>query len=98
MPTLPYDSGRLALLRASAISSSTLPASRSLRATNTITASATGWTKRKSSAVRLKAEDFRLVHPVAEAVMVFVARKDLEAGNVDELIALARQRASRPLA
>ncbi|WP_199135729.1 tripartite tricarboxylate transporter substrate binding protein [Delftia sp. ASV31] len=50
-----------------------------------------------NAAVRLKAEDFRLVHPVAEAVMVFVARKDLEAGNVDELIALARKSASRPL-
>jgi tripartite-type tricarboxylate transporter receptor subunit TctC len=50
-----------------------------------------------NAAVRLKAEDFRMVHPVAEAVMVFVARKDLAADSVDELIALARSSASRPL-
>lgn len=50
-----------------------------------------------NAAVRLKAEDFRLVHPVAEAVMVFVARKELAAHSVDELIALARSSAARPL-
>lgn len=50
-----------------------------------------------NAAVRLKAEDFRLVHPTADAVMVFVARKDLPASNVDELIALARQSAGKPL-
>ena len=44
-----------------------------------------------NAAVKLKAEDFRLVHPVADAVMVFVARKDLPANSVDELIALARK-------
>lgn len=50
-----------------------------------------------NAAVKLKAEDFRLVHPVSEAVMVFVARKDLPANNVDELIALARKSADKPL-
>lgn len=50
-----------------------------------------------NAAVKLKAEDFRLVHPVSEAVMVFVARKDLPANNVDELVALARKSADRPL-
>ena len=50
-----------------------------------------------NAAVKLKTEDFRLVHPVADAVMVFVTRKDLPAGSVDELIALARKSADRPL-
>ena len=50
-----------------------------------------------NAAVKLKAEDFRLVHPVADAVMVFVTRKDLPANNVDELIALARKSAAKPL-
>lgn len=50
-----------------------------------------------NAAVKLKTEDFRLVHPVADAVMVFVTRKDLPVGNVDELIALARKSADRPL-
>lgn len=50
-----------------------------------------------NAAVRLKAEDFRLVHPVAEAVMVFVTRKDLPVNSVDELIALARKSADTPL-
>jgi tripartite-type tricarboxylate transporter receptor subunit TctC len=50
-----------------------------------------------NAAVKLKAEDFRLVHPVAEAVMVFVVRQDLPVSNVDELIALARKSADKPL-
>lgn len=50
-----------------------------------------------NAAVKLKAEDFRLVHPVADAVMVFVARKDLPANSVDELIALARKSPEKPL-
>ena len=50
-----------------------------------------------NAAVRLKAEDFRLVHPVADAVMVLLARKDLPANNVDELIALARKSGDAPL-
>jgi tripartite-type tricarboxylate transporter receptor subunit TctC len=50
-----------------------------------------------NAAVKLKAEDFRLVHPVTDAVMVFVARKDLPANNVDELIALARKSGDAPL-
>jgi tripartite-type tricarboxylate transporter receptor subunit TctC len=50
-----------------------------------------------NAAVKLKTEDFRLVHPVADAVMVFVARKDLPANSVDELIALARKSADQPL-
>jgi tripartite-type tricarboxylate transporter receptor subunit TctC len=50
-----------------------------------------------NAAVKLKTEDFRLVHPVADAVMVFVTRKDLPVNNVDELIALARKSADKPL-
>lgn len=50
-----------------------------------------------NAAVKLKTEDFRLVHPVADAVMVVVARKDLPVSNVDELIALARRSADKPL-
>jgi tripartite-type tricarboxylate transporter receptor subunit TctC len=50
-----------------------------------------------NAAVKLKAEDFRLVHPVADAVMVFVTRKDLPVNNVDELIALSRKSADKPL-
>jgi tripartite-type tricarboxylate transporter receptor subunit TctC len=50
-----------------------------------------------NAAVKLKAEDFRLVHPVADAVMVFVTRKDLPVGSIDELIALARKSADKPL-
>jgi tripartite-type tricarboxylate transporter receptor subunit TctC len=50
-----------------------------------------------NAAVKLKTEDFRLVHPVADAVMVFVTRKDLPAGSVDELVALARKSADKPL-
>jgi tripartite-type tricarboxylate transporter receptor subunit TctC len=50
-----------------------------------------------NAAVKLKTEHFRLVQPVADAVMVFVTRKDLPANNVDELIALARKSANKPL-
>ncbi|MDP4299699.1 tripartite tricarboxylate transporter substrate binding protein [Leptothrix discophora] len=50
-----------------------------------------------NAAVKLKSEDFRLVHPVADAVMVFVTRKDLGANTVDELVALARKTPERPL-
>ncbi|KQX34505.1 tripartite tricarboxylate transporter substrate binding protein [Variovorax sp. Root434] len=50
-----------------------------------------------NAAVKLRTEDFRLVHPVSDAVMVFVARKDLPADSVDELIALARKSADKPL-
>jgi tripartite-type tricarboxylate transporter receptor subunit TctC len=50
-----------------------------------------------NAAVKLKTEDFRLVQPVADAVMVFATRKDLPASNVDELIALARKSADKPL-
>jgi tripartite-type tricarboxylate transporter receptor subunit TctC len=50
-----------------------------------------------NAAVKLKTEDFRLVHPVADAVMVFVTRKDLPVNSVDELIALARKSSDRPL-
>jgi tripartite-type tricarboxylate transporter receptor subunit TctC len=50
-----------------------------------------------NAAVKLKSEDFRLVHPVADAVMVFVTRKDLGVNSVDELIALARKSGDKPL-
>jgi len=50
-----------------------------------------------NAAVKLKAEDFRLVHPVTDAVMVFLTRKDLPVSSVDELIALARRSGDKPL-
>ncbi|MEJ8853934.1 tripartite tricarboxylate transporter substrate binding protein [Variovorax robiniae] len=50
-----------------------------------------------NAAIKLKAEEFRLVHPMTDATMVFVARKDLPANSVDELIALARKSADKPL-
>jgi tripartite-type tricarboxylate transporter receptor subunit TctC len=50
-----------------------------------------------NAAVKLKTEDFRLVHPVADAVMVFVTRKDLPVNSVDELITLAKKSADKPL-
>ncbi|MBS0452855.1 MAG: tripartite tricarboxylate transporter substrate binding protein [Proteobacteria bacterium] len=50
-----------------------------------------------NAAVKLKTEDFRLVAPVADAVMVFLTRKDLPVSSVDELIALARKTPERPL-
>lgn len=50
-----------------------------------------------NAAVKLKAEDFRLVHPVADSVMVFLVRKDLPVNSVDELIALARKSGDKPL-
>lgn len=50
-----------------------------------------------NASVRVKAEDFRLVAPVADAVIVLLTRKDLPVNNVDEFIALARKSADRPL-
>ena len=50
-----------------------------------------------NAAVKLKTEDFRLVHPVADAVMVFVTRKELPVNSIDELIALARKSPDKPL-
>ncbi|WP_119157639.1 tripartite tricarboxylate transporter substrate binding protein [Caldimonas tepidiphila] len=50
-----------------------------------------------NASVKFRTEDFRLVHPVADAVMVFVTRKDLPVSSVDELIALARKSTDRPL-
>lgn len=50
-----------------------------------------------NASVRLKAEDFRLVAPVADAVVVVLTRKDLPVNNVDELIALARKSSDKPL-
>jgi tripartite-type tricarboxylate transporter receptor subunit TctC len=50
-----------------------------------------------NASVRLKAEDFRLVAPIADAVMVVLTRKDLPVNNVDELIALARKSTDKPL-
>jgi len=50
-----------------------------------------------NAAVKLRTEDFRLVHPVADAVIVLLVRKDLPVSNVDELIALARKSGDKPL-
>lgn len=43
-----------------------------------------------NAAVKLKAEDFRLVHPIIDATMVLVARGDFKPDTVDELIEAAR--------
>jgi len=50
-----------------------------------------------NAAVHVKAEDFRLVAPIADATMVVLTRKDLPVNNVDELIALARKSRDKPL-
>lgn len=50
-----------------------------------------------NAAVKLKSEDFRLIHPGGDSVIVVVTRKDLPANSVDELIALARQAGDKPL-
>ena len=50
-----------------------------------------------NASVKLKSEDFRLVHPAADAVLVFVTRADLGVKSVDELIALAKKSADKPL-
>lgn len=50
-----------------------------------------------NASVRLKAEDFRLVAPIADATMVVLTRKDLPVNSVDELIALARKSKDKPL-
>ena len=50
-----------------------------------------------NAAVKVRAEDFRLVQPISNGVLVLVVGKDLPARNVDELIALARSRADKPL-
>jgi tripartite-type tricarboxylate transporter receptor subunit TctC len=49
-----------------------------------------------NASVKLKAEDFRLVHPIIDAVMVVLTRADLGVSSTDELIALARK-SQRPL-
>lgn len=43
-----------------------------------------------NASVKLKAEDFRLVHPIIDAVMVVLTRADLGVSTTDELIAMAR--------
>jgi tripartite-type tricarboxylate transporter receptor subunit TctC len=50
-----------------------------------------------NASIKLKAEDFRLVAPIADATMVVLTRKDLPVNNVDELIALARNSKAKPL-
>ncbi|MEY4749819.1 MAG: hypothetical protein RIQ60_2033 [Pseudomonadota bacterium] len=50
-------------------------------------------------AVKYKSEDFRMVQAIGAFPMAVLARKDLPAGNIDELAALARKSAAegRPL-
>jgi tripartite-type tricarboxylate transporter receptor subunit TctC len=50
-----------------------------------------------NASIKLKAEDFRLVAPIADATMVVLTRKDLPVSNIDELIALARKSKDKPL-
>ncbi|QFZ82116.1 tripartite tricarboxylate transporter substrate binding protein [Variovorax paradoxus] len=49
------------------------------------------------SSARYKAEDFRPIGVMAVTSMVLLARKDLGAGNVDELIALLRRPGTKEL-
>lgn len=49
------------------------------------------------STVKYKPEDFRLVAQMVKAPMVLIARKDLPAQNVDELIALAARPGAKEL-
>jgi tripartite-type tricarboxylate transporter receptor subunit TctC len=50
-----------------------------------------------NAAVKLKAEDFTLVHPIGNAVLVLITRKDLPVNSADELIDLARKSKDKPL-
>ncbi len=51
-----------------------------------------------NASVKLKAEDFRLIQPVAVAPLVIMARKGLAVKTVDELVDLARKSSKdRPL-
>jgi tripartite-type tricarboxylate transporter receptor subunit TctC len=47
-----------------------------------------------NKAVKFKSEDFRMVQFIADAPMVIIARKGLEANTADELVALARRAAA----
>jgi len=47
-----------------------------------------------NKAVKFKSEDFRMVQFIADAPLVIIARKGLEANNADELVALARRAAA----
>jgi tripartite-type tricarboxylate transporter receptor subunit TctC len=49
------------------------------------------------ASVKYKATDLRMVAQLVRAPLVLVARKDLPANSVDELLALAAQRKDKPL-
>ena len=49
------------------------------------------------ASVKYRPSDLRLVAQLVKAPLVLVARKDLPAGNIQELIALASQRKDKPL-
>lgn len=50
-----------------------------------------------NAAVKLRAEDFRLLTPVTINRLVMVARPDLPASNIDELIAMGKSNPGKPL-
>ena len=50
------------------------------------------------SSVKYKPNDLRMVAQLVKAPMVLLARKDLPANNLDELLALAAKSKSKPLA
>jgi tripartite-type tricarboxylate transporter receptor subunit TctC len=50
-----------------------------------------------NSAVKLRAEDFRLVSPLTINPLMVVARKDLPANTIDELVALGKRPGAEPL-
>lgn len=47
-----------------------------------------------NKAIKFKSEDFRMVQFIADAPLVIMARKGLEANSADELVALARRAAA----
>lgn len=47
-----------------------------------------------NKAIKFKSEDFRMVQFIADAPLVIIARKGLEANSADELVALARRAAA----
>lgn len=48
-------------------------------------------------AVKLRVDDFALVQPLVRGILVLLARKDLPVQSADDVVALARQRADKPL-
>ncbi|MGD9944931.1 MAG: tripartite tricarboxylate transporter substrate binding protein [Burkholderiaceae bacterium] len=50
-----------------------------------------------NAAVKIRPEDFRLIHPISNGVLVLVASKDLPVRSADDLVELARRPSEKPL-